>query len=208
MSTDYDLPEDVDFVLVRRDGELLDAIARRDRGYADLGELADDPALTLLAAFASDVDEGLVELLAELDAVADADPVGADEVQPDAVRPVPEQRSRPIRKVVPTSHRLPSGAVRIPGHAATRPSSAAPRRTEAPAAARRAHHVGRAGAAAAVVAAVLSVGGVAAAVTGNPLSPVESVAHTVANVFGHGPSSHASDRAKLEASLHDVDALI
>jgi hypothetical protein len=55
---------------------------------------------------------------------------------------------------------------------------------------------------------VLSVGGVAAAVTGNPLSPVESVAHTVANVFGHGPSSHASDRAKLEASLHDVDALI
>jgi hypothetical protein len=94
--------------------------------------------------------------------------------------------------------------------AGVRAVSVQPLRTAPPraSASRRAQHVGRAGAAAAVVVAVLSASGVAAAVTGNPLAPAQSVAHAVAAVFGHGPNQHANDRAKLESSMRDVDALI
>ena len=186
MSTHYDLPEDVDFLLVRRDDELLDAIAQREHGYDTLGELAGDPALSLLAAFATDVDDGLERLLAELEPA-----VGAEPVSP-VVPVVPRQATR-------RAERRPLPSTAAPGRTVVAPSATRP--------ARRAH-LGRAGAAAAVAAAVISVSGVAAAVTGNPLAPMQKVAQTVQSVFGHGPNQHANDRAKLEASLHDVDALI
>lgn len=178
MSTSFDLPDDLDLVIVRRDDELLDAIARREPGFAHLGEIAGDPALTLLAVIAADVDEGLELLLAELALDIDLYETVA------GAGSVPAQATRALSSIGPAGERTP----------------ATPRRG--------ARHLGRVGVAAAVAAAVLSVSGVSAAATGNAFAPIHKVASTVAAAFGHGPNQHASDRAKLEARLHEVDRLI
>ena len=178
MSTGFDLPDDLDLAVVRRDDELLDEIARREPGFAQLGEIAGDPALTLLASLAADVDEGLEQLLAELAFDIDLLETVAEPVH------VPAQAIRALSSIGPTGE----------------PTRQTPRRA--------ARHLGRVGVAAAVAAAVLSVSGVSAAVTGNALAPIQKVASTVAAAFGHGPNQHASDRAKLEARLREVDRLI
>ena len=135
----------VDLAAVARDADLLDRLAVR-------APVPDDDAVArLLLALASDVDEGLDAVLAELEA------------------PLLEQE-----------------------HGAT-PGQ------------RRGHGL-RASTVAIVVGATLSVSGVAAAVTGDPLSPYKGILHAVTDAGV--PSPHASSTAALDHLARGTSAKI
>jgi Cornifin (SPRR) family len=168
----------VDLAAVARDADLLDLLAVRG------GVPAEDPVLTMLAALAAEVDDGLSRLFDDLD---QAD--GLDAGNPDL-----------------------GGlyGIRVGGleESTDRALAAVPDRPER---ARRSLGL-RAGTVAVVIGATLSVSGVAAAVTGDPLSPYKSFASAVSSVTGgqsHKPlPANAAGVAKLNHHLVGTRAQI
>jgi hypothetical protein len=168
----------VDLAAVARDAELLDLLAVRG------GVPAEDPVLTMLAALAAEVDDGLSRLFDDLD---QAD--GLEAGNPDVAGLY---------------------GIRVAGleESTDRALAAVP---DQPEPARRSLGL-RAGTVAVVLGATLSVSGVAAAVTGDPLSPYKSFASAVSSVTGgqsHKPlPANAAGVAKLNHHLVGTRAQI
>ena len=148
----------VDLVEVARDAELLDRLAAR------AAILDDDAVSAMLAAFAAEVDDGLVALL--------------DDVEPADRRPA----ARPADRVLAAVPDVP--------------------------AARRGGHGLRAATIAVVLGATLSVSGVAAAVTGDPLSPYKGIVSAVNGGNHHELPPHAARVAKMNHTLVGTRAQI
>jgi hypothetical protein len=148
----------VDLVEVARDAGLLDQLAAR------AAILDGDAVSAMLAAFAAEVDDGLVALL--------------DDVEPADRRPA----ARPADRVL----------------------AAVP---DVPAAPRGGHGL-RAATIAVVLGATLSVSGVAAAVTGDPLSPYKGIVSAVNGGNHHELPPHAARVAKMNHTLVGTRAQI
>jgi hypothetical protein len=144
----------VDLVEVARDAELLDQLAAR------AAILDDDAVSAMLAAFAAEVDDGLVALL------DDVEPAGRGPADR-ALVAVPDVLSEPRR-----GHGLRATTIAV------------------------------------VLGATLSVSGVAAAVTGDPLSPYKGIVTAVQGGNHHELPSHAARVAQMNHTLVGTRAQI